>query len=198
MSKGLETREKILEHAFLLASKDGIEGLTIGTLADDLSMSKSGLFAHFGSKEELQVAVLQFAAQKFEAEVVLPAFKAPRGEPRLKKMLDNWLSWASGSAAPGGCIFVAAAVELDDQEGRARDFLVGSQRALISSIAKAARLAVETGHFRADLDCEQFGFDAYAVVLGYHHARRLLRDPKAESRARSGFDRLIKNARIQN
>jgi AcrR family transcriptional regulator len=108
MSKGLETKEKILERAYLLASKDGLEGLTIGTLADALAMSKSGLFAHFGSKEELQVAVLQHAAQLFEQEVVVPAFKAPRGEPRVKKLLENWLEWASGSSAPGGCIFVAA------------------------------------------------------------------------------------------
>ncbi len=196
MSKGLETKEKILERAYLLASKDGLEGLTIGSLADALSMSKSGLFAHFGSKEELQVAVLQHAAQLFEQQVVVPAFKAPRGEPRVKKLLDNWLEWASGSSAPGGCIFVAAAAELDDQEGRARDYLVGSQRALISTLAKAARLAIEAGHFRPDLDCEQFGFDAYAVILGYHHSRRLLRDPKADARARQSFERLLKAARL--
>ncbi len=197
MSKGEETREKILERAFLLATRDGLDGLTIGTLADALSMSKSGLFAHFGSKEELQLAVLQHAAQVFEEKVVAPAFKAPRGEPRLKRLLENWLGWAD-QGTPGGCLFVAAAVELDDQEGRARDFLVGSQRQLLSAIAKAARLAIEAGHFRADLDCEQFAFDAYAVVLGYHHARRLLRDPKAEARAKAGFARLIAAARLSH
>ncbi len=196
MSKGTETREKILERAFLLATKDGLDGLTIGTLADALAMSKSGLFAHFGSKEELQLEVLQFGAQRFEEVVVVPAFKAPRGEPRLKKLFENWLAWAAGDRTPGGCLFIAAAAELDDQEGRARDFLVGSQRALLGSLAKTARLAIEAGHFRPDLDCDQFAFDLYSVFLGYHHARRLLRDPKADARARAGFERLLKSARL--
>jgi AcrR family transcriptional regulator len=194
MAKGEETRERILERAFRMATRDGLSGLSIGVLADELGMSKSGLFAHFGSKEDLQVEVLRAASQRFEEFVWRPAIKAPRGEPRLRKVLERWLLWINEPSSPGGCIFVAAASELDDKEGRPRAFLVGEQKKLCASIAKAARLTVEAGHFRSDLDCDQFAFDAYGVVLGYSYQRRLMRDPKAEARARRAFERLIEAA----
>jgi AcrR family transcriptional regulator len=194
MAKGDETRARILDRAFRLASRDGLEGLTLGTLAADLGLSKSGLFAHFRSKEELQVEVLAAAAREFEDFVLRPAFTAPRGAPRLKRLFDNWLRWVNDPALPGGCIFVAASAELDDREGRARDFLVGTQRQLLATIAKSARLSIEAGHFRRDLDCEQIGFELYGIVLGYNHAKRLLRDPRAEARARAAFRRLMTSA----
>jgi AcrR family transcriptional regulator len=198
MAKGEETRERILERAFRMATRDGLSGLSIGVLAGELGMSKSGLFAHFGSKEDLQIAVLQAASQRFEEFVWRPALKAPRGEPRLRKVLERWLLWINEPSSPGGCIFVAAASELDDKEGRPRAFLVGEQKKLCASIAKAARLTVEAGHFRSDLDCDQFAFDAYGVVLGYSYQRRLMRDPKAEARARRAFERLIELARTRS
>jgi AcrR family transcriptional regulator len=194
MPKGEETRERILDRAFRMATRDGLSGLSIGVLASELGMSKSGLFAHFGSKEDLQIEVLRAAAQRFEDFVWRPALKLPRGEPRLRKVFERWMLWVNEPSTPGGCIFVAAASELDDKEGRPRAFLVGEQKKLCASIAKAARLSVEAGHFRSDLDCDQFAFDVYGVVLGYNFQRRLMRDPKAEGRTRRAFERIIELA----
>jgi len=191
VTKGEETRERILDRAFRLASRDGLEGLSIGGLATDLGLSKSGLFAHFGSKEDLQVAVLEMAAAEFETAVMRPAFRAARGLPRLKKMFDLWLSWADDPGKPGGCVFMAASTELDDHEGRPREHLVETQKRLFAAIEKTAQLAVEEGHFRKDLDVEQLAFELYSILLGYNQRKRLLRAPDAGSRARTAFDRLV-------
>ncbi len=196
MSKGEETRQRILERAFQAASREGLGGISIGGLAGDLGLSKSGLFAHFGSKEDLQIELLKAAAQRFEDEVVRPALRAPRGEPRIRRMFDNWLGWVGDGAAAGGCLFLAASSELDDKAGRPRDYLVGSQRLLLATLAKSARLSIEAGHFRPDLDCDQFAFELHALVMGCHHARRLLRDPQAEAHARTAFERLLASARV--
>jgi AcrR family transcriptional regulator len=194
MSKGEETRRRILDRAVLLASRDGLAGLTIGELATDLGVSKSGLFAHFGSKEELQVAVLAAASERFSQLVLLPSLKAPAGVRRIKALFDRWLAWASDPASPGGCIFLAAAIELDDREGKPRDYLVGSQRQLIEFLTKAARIGVEQGELRKDLDCEELAYELHTLILGFNYARRLMRDKKAESRARAAFDRLLTRA----
>jgi AcrR family transcriptional regulator len=191
MSKGEDTRERIVEHAFRLASRDGLNGVTIGTLASDLGLSKSGLFAHFGSKEELQVEVLRIASEFFQEHVLRNAFVAPRGLPRLRKLFENWLSWITDPSLPGGCVFVAASAELDDKPGRARDFLAGSQKQLLNSLAKTVKMTVEVGHFAPDTDCEQIAFEMYGIVLAFNHAQRLLREPKALARARKAFDRLV-------
>jgi AcrR family transcriptional regulator len=191
MGKGAETRERILDQAVALASRDGLEGLTLGTLSSELGLSKSGLFAHFGSKDELQLQVLQAAVARFHETVIRPALSAPRGEPRIRAFFESWLEWANSPWMPGGCIFVAAATELDDHPGPQRDFLAQTHRERVAFLAKAARLAVEAGHFRPDLDLEQFAFDIDSIVLGYHHAQRLLRDPKAEAHARTAFERLL-------
>ena len=192
MSKGLETRERIIEHAFGIATRAGLAGLSIGSLASALKMSKSGLFAHFGSKEDLEVAVLTAAAARFEDAVLRAAFRsAPRGEPRVRRVFETWLRWVDGGEAPGGCLFVAASTELDDQDGRTREYLVQAQRDLLASIAKCADMAIDEGHFRADLDCEQLAFDLYAIVLAYNHQHRLIRDPRAGIRARASFERLM-------
>jgi AcrR family transcriptional regulator len=194
MSKGDTTRERILERAFRMASRDGLEGLSIGALAESLAMSKSGLFAHFGSKEELQVEILRVAAQRFEETVVRPAFRAPRGTPRIRRLQENWVRWANSPEAAGGCLFVSAAAELDDRAGRPRDFLVETQRQLQEALARSARMAIEAGHFRKDLDCKQFAFEFYALLLGYHHAKRLFRDPRADAALGASFDRLLADA----
>jgi AcrR family transcriptional regulator len=191
MSKGEETRQRILDRAFRLASRDGLEGLSIGTLASDLGLSKSGLFAHFGSKEDLQVAVIGAAAARFEEAVIKRGLRAPRGLPRVQRLFDHWLQWITDPALPGGCLFLAAATELDDREGPARDALIGVQKQFLDLLTHAARLAVGEGHFRKTLDCESFAFDMYAIVLGYNHARRLLHEPKAEARSRAAFERLV-------
>jgi AcrR family transcriptional regulator len=195
VSKGEGTRDRILDRALRLASRDGLNGLSIGVLANHLGLSKSGLFAHFGSKEDLQVAVLQEAATRFTDTVMRPAFRAPRGEPRIRRLFENWMGWISDPATPGGCVFLAAATELDDREGRPRDFLAGSQRQLVGSLAKAARMAVEEGHFGALVEADQFAFELYSLLLGCSHWKRLLRDPRAETRARAAFERLVASAR---
>ena len=195
MGKGGHTRQAILERATELASAAGLAGLTIGRLADDLELSKSGLFAHFGSKESLEVAVLEYAAERFIELVVKPGLKAPRGEPRLKALFDRWREWPKLNPMPGGCILVAAAIELDDRPGPARELLVRQQRDWLDLLASTVRGAVTEGHFRKDVDPEQFAHDLYGVMLGYHHASRLLRDPRADKRAVRAFENLVEAAR---
>ena len=195
MAKGEETRDRIIRHALQLSSAEGLEGLSIGVLASDLGLSKSGLFAHFGSKEELQVAVLKLVAERFEREVLQPAFRAPRGEPRIRRIFDRWMDWMT-DAAQGGCPFVDASFELDDKvDSRPRGYLVTAQRQLLAALARAAQIAKEEGHFRPDLDTDQFAFELDGVMLSFSHWKRLLRDSRAESRARGAFERLIADAR---
>jgi AcrR family transcriptional regulator len=191
MSKGEDTRDRIVERAFRLASRDGLAGLSIGKLATELGLSKSGLFAHFGSKEGLELEVLKATAARFTEQVMKPAFAAPRGVARLRKLFKGWLAWNNDPAQPGGCVILAASAELDDTEGPQRDFLAATQASLLAALAKAARLAVEVGELRNDLDCEQFAFEMLGTVMAYHHTRRLLRDPKAEGRAKQAFERLL-------
>jgi len=160
-------------------------------------MSKSGLFAHFGSKEELQLGVLDTAVERFVNKVVAPALQAPRGIPRLQDLFDRWLSWERSPKLPGGCPFIAAAHELDDRPGVLRDRLVDYQRDWVDALATAARIGVDEGHFLADLDTSQFAYDFYSIILSYHYFSRLLRDPKAEHQARTAFQRLLEQARPQ-
>jgi AcrR family transcriptional regulator len=195
VGKGEVTRQAILERATALASGCGLEGVSIGPLAEDLGLSKSGLFAHFGSKEALQVEILRFAADRFVRAVVRPALAQPRGEPRVRAIFERWLGWSRSHAVPGGCLFVAAASELDDRPGPARDELVRLQREWMDSIAICFRSGIGEGHFRADADPEQFAHDLYSVMLGYHHAQRLLRDAAADSRARASVEALLAAAR---
>jgi AcrR family transcriptional regulator len=195
MGKGSETKDRILEQAVRIASRDGLEGLTIGSLSSELGLSKSGLFAHFGSKEELQCQVLQAAASGFRDGVLRPAIAAPRGEPRIRALFERWLAWSNRADMPGGCLLIAASIELDDRPGPQRDYLVLAHRGRVAALAKAASLAIEAGHFRRDLDPEQFAFDFYSITLGFHDHQRLLRDPRAEERARNAFERLLDSCR---
>ena len=190
-TKGADTRQAVLERAVSLASKVGLGGLTIGTLADELKLSKSGLFGHFRSKEALQIQVLNHAAERFVEAVIRPALAQPRGEPRVRSLFHRWLDWARSSPMPGGCLFVAAATELDDKDGPVRDRLQQLQREWLGVIATSYHKGIEEGHFPEDGDPEQFAHDLYGVMLAYHHAHRLLRDPKAEARARHAFQALL-------
>ncbi|MET0396528.1 MAG: TetR/AcrR family transcriptional regulator [Longimicrobiaceae bacterium] len=194
MSKGALTRRAILEHAFSLASQAGLEGLSIGRLAQELELSKSGLFAHFQSKEALQLQVIEYAAENFTRHVALPTLRTERGEPRVRAVLENWLRWPEESGARGGCFFVAASVELDDRPGAPRDRLVEVQREWIDFLARVASGAVSAGHFRDDLDAEQFAYGLYGTMLVTHQYRRLLGDPGAEQRARIALETLIRDA----
>jgi AcrR family transcriptional regulator len=194
-SKSETTREAILQEGLALASRIGFEPLSIGELAKAVGMSKSGLYAHFRDKEDLQVQVLRRAGEIFTEQVVVPAQSAPEGEARLRELFARWLAWAESKAVPGGCPFMSAANEYDDRPGPVRDYLVEGQQRWLGGLAKAARLAVDRGEFRADLDLEQFAHDFYALALAYNHFRRLLRDPRAEERARAGFENLLAAAR---
>lgn len=193
-TKGDRTREAILDRAVALACRVGLGGLTIGSVAAQVGLSKSGLYAHVGSKEALQVAVLDAAEREFTAAVVRPALAAPRGEPRLRALVDGWL--ACGRARmPGGCVFVKASTELDEQPGPVREHLRSQHLELASTIARIVRGAVSEGHLRPDVDPDRFAGDLHAVMLGYYHAHRLLDDPLAEHRARAAVDALLDAAR---
>jgi AcrR family transcriptional regulator len=195
MGKGEDTRRSIVEQALRIASEQGLQGLSIGVLAERVGMSKSGLFAHFSSKDNLQVAVLDEAVRRFVELVISPALREPRGEPRVRGLLSRWLSWAEQDFMPGGCIFFAAAVELDDRPGPARERLVASQLDWLGTLAQAVRIAQEEGHFRSDLEPEQFAFEAYGVFDSYQVHKRLLRVPHVERRVQAAFERLLADAR---
>lgn len=195
MSKGDETRRAILGDALAQASTMGLSGLTIGTLAKRTGMSKSGLFAHFASKESLQIQVLEEARDRFVTHVLSPALKEPRGEPRVRALFDRWLRWDKSEFQPGGCVFIAASSELDDQPGPVRDHLVAIQRDWIDALETAARIAVEEGHFRPDLDRRGWAFELWSLMLAYNWYARLLRNDDAETMARAAFDRLLARSR---
>lgn len=193
MRKGDATRQAILDHAVRAASKVGLEGLSIGGLAKELELSKSGLFAHFQSKDQLKAEIIERAATIFSETVVGPALAKPRGLPRIREMFSRWLGWTE-RAGLHGCIFVAAAVELDDQPGPAREALVRYQAAWIEALTRAAAIAVDEGHFSGKLEPAQFAHELYGVMLAYHHSHRLMRDPRARKRTLHAFESLIDRA----
>lgn len=193
--KGQQTRHVIVAHALQTASVHGLGGLTIGRLASDLGLSKSGLFAHFRSKEALQVGVLEAARDGFVDEVLRPAVQLPRGIPRVRALFENWLAWGTSDLRPGGCLFVNASSELDDRPGVLRDVLVDLQAQWIDTLEKAASIAVDCGDFRADVDPRQFAFEMYSFLLGRQLFGRLLREPRAHERTRAAFDALLERSR---
>lgn len=192
MGKGAETRLAVLDQAVDVARRVGLSGLTIGTLAEQAQLSKSGLFGHFRSKEQLQLQVLERARARFEEAVARPALKTPRGEPRLRELFSRWLAW---DAAPGGCPFVAASTEFDDRPGSVRDRLVQDHRDLLELISTVFSTGITEGHFRADGDADQVAQDFYGILLAQHHLARLLDDPLARDRAWRSFDALLDRAR---
>ncbi|MEK7357048.1 MAG: TetR/AcrR family transcriptional regulator [Bdellovibrionota bacterium] len=195
-SAARNTKLLILDTAMKIASRWGIEGLTIGELAKAVGMSKSGLFAHFGGKDQLQLSVLESATGNFVDVVMRPAFKEPRGEPRIRAMVKNWIEHLNDEGSlPGGSILIAASIEVDDKPGVLRDFVQRAQNDLIKNIERAAQIAVEEKHFRHDLDVEQFAWSLYSFVLGYHHFKRMLEDPKADVHFKRSFGGLLEIAR---
>ena len=193
MRKGEKTRTLILDEALALASRVGLEGLSIGTLAERLQLSKSGLFAHFGSKEDLQLLTLKRAQALFQQRVFSPAMDRPRGLPRLRSLLSNWLSWIAESAdLSGGCLVLSASSEYDDRPGAVRDLLVAGERELRGAIVKAIRLAIEEAHLAPRTDPWQLSFELYGIMLATHHDRRLLDDTRAVARAQDAVERLLR------
>lgn len=197
MRKGELTRAAILDVALELASRDGLEGLTIGVLADRMNMSKSGVFAHFGSREDLQMEVIKLYHHRFEQEVFYPAVKEPRGLPRLVAMYERWIKRVTVEIA-SGCIYISGAVEYDDRPGPIREQLVSMVQAWQSALLRAAQQSIDCGDLKPDTDSQQLVFEMYGLILAVHHDARFLRIPGAIERARRGFDRLIENYRNPN
>jgi AcrR family transcriptional regulator len=191
-SKGERTRAAILDEALRIVSKAGLDGLTIGTLADATGMSKSGLFAHFGSREELLLAVLAHGQAEFTEVVFQPALAKPRGLPRLRSMFVNWLDWTESAELPGGCPMIGGASEFDDRPGPVREMLAGGQRSWIETLKRAVRQAVEEGQLARNTDPEQIAFEIFGIALVVHHHRRLLGYKKARERALIALDSLLK------
>ena len=190
-TKGAQTRTAILDEALRISSKLGLEGLTIGSLADATGMSKSGLFAHFGSREDLQLAVLEHAAQRYGELVFVPVLRIERGLPRLRALFGRWLDWTTESGLPGGCIMISTAIEYDDRPGPIRDAAIANQHRGNAITQKAVRLAIEEGHLRPDTEPEQISFEMLGLVLATHNHRRLLGDKEARKRALTAFEELI-------
>ena len=188
--KGQQTRAVILDAALGLASHMGLEGLSIGALADVTQMSKSGVFAHFGSREELQIAVIREYHARFEEEVFFPAVSEARGLPRLRALFDRWVRRVSVEL-DSGCIYISGAVEFDDRPGPVRDALASMVLAWQSALERAIILSVDAGHLRPDTDPLQILFELHGLILALHHDARFLRQPGAIDRARRGFDRIL-------
>jgi AcrR family transcriptional regulator len=192
MRKGELTRAAILDVALDLASRDGLEGLTIGLLADKMNMSKSGVFAHFGSREDLQMEVLKLYHHRFEQEVFFPSMKETRGIERLRSMFARWVKRVSVEIALG-CIYISGAVEYDDRPGPIREELVSMVKAWQGALLRCVRQAIDTGDLKAESDAQQLVYEMYGLILALHHDARFLRMPGSVDRARVGFDRLIDN-----
>ena len=190
LQKGQQTRAAILDAALGLASHMGLEGLSIGALADVTQMSKSGVFAHFGSREELQIAVVQEYHARFEAEVFAPAMREARGLPRLRSLFERWLRRVSAEV-DSGCLYISGAVEFDDRPGPVRDALATMVQTWQQALGRAIRAAIAEGHLSADTDPEQVLFELHGLVLALHHDARFLRNPAAATHARAGFERLV-------
>ncbi|HEY1089517.1 MAG TPA: TetR/AcrR family transcriptional regulator [Burkholderiaceae bacterium] len=192
LQKGQATRASILDAALNLAGHMGLEGLSIGALADVTRMSKSGVFAHFGSREELQIAVVTEYHTQFEEEVFFPAIRESRGLPRLRGLFERWVGRVS-QEIDSGCIYISGAVEFDDRPGPVRDALVAMVRAWHAALHKAIVLARDVGPLRADADVEQILFELHGLILSLHHDARFMRRPGALERAGAGFDRIIRS-----
>jgi AcrR family transcriptional regulator len=197
VTKGEETRAVILKAALRHASVAGYDALTIGVLAEQTGMSKSGLFAHFGSKEELQIATLDEAVRRFNEAAFMPALSAPRGLKRLMALFDNWLAWTA-RADLAACPMMVASTEFDDQEGAMRDAVVEHMQRLHQAMVKSVEMAVETGEFASDTDAEQFAFELFGIISTCYQSRSLFRDKDANTRAKRAFDRLVSSALNQN
>lgn len=189
-NKGRQTRAAILEAALGQASHMGLEGLSIGALAEAMGMSKSGVFAHFGSREELQISVVREYHARFEEEVFAPAMAEPRGLPRLRALFERWVRRVS-QEIDSGCIYISGAVEFDDRPGPVRDALVEMVRAWHDALGRAIGLAVDAGHLPAGTDRAQMLFEIHGLILALHHDARFLRTPGAPARARAGFERIV-------
>lgn len=191
--KGTATRELILARAYELARQEGLEGLSIGTVALSAGMSKSGVFAHFGSKEQLQLALLESVGARFLEFVVAPALREPRGLPRLRKMTERWCEW--GRIHQSGCVLLSAVAEYDGRDGSIREHVLRQQTGWRDELSRAIRLAIDVGHFSTDTDATQLAFEIYCLMLGLHHDAGLFGYGEARHRTELALTRLFASYR---
>jgi AcrR family transcriptional regulator len=191
MQKGQQTKAAIVDAALGLATQIGVEGLSIGALAEVTQMSKSGVFAHFGSREELQISVIREYHARFEEDVFYPAMQQPRGLPRLRALFGNWMKRTS-IEIDSGCIYISGAVEFDDRPGPVRDALVGSVNTWLAAMRRAITSAKEEVHLRADVDEDQLMFEIHGLILALHYEARFLKNPGSIDRAHAGFDNILR------
>ena len=194
MTKGTNTKTDILSQGLEMASQVGLECITIGLLAKETSLSKSGLFAHFKSKENLQLEILKYAAEDFTKNVILPALEVKAGILRINSFVNNWIDW-SGKIT-GGCIFVTAGIEYSDRPGKVRNLLLQQQEQWIDTVKRIAISAVKAGDFKQDIDVEQFAFDIYSMLLGFHYYHKLLNDKKIIMRQKLALEQLLSKYKL--
>ena len=190
LQKGQQTKAAIVDAALGLATQIGLEGLSIGALAEVTQMSKSGVFAHFGSREELQISVIREYHQRFEQEVFYPALSEARGLPRLRAMFANWMKRTSVEL-DSGCIYISGAVEFDDRPGPVRDALASSVQTWHSAMKRAIAIAKQEGHLDAATDEEQMLFEIHGLILALHYEARFLKNPGSIARAHTGFEHIL-------
>ena len=188
--KGQQTKAAIVDAALGLATQIGLEGLSIGVLAEVMHMSKSGVFAHFGSREELQISVIREYYARFEVEVFYPALEAPRGLPRLKALFENWMNRTSVEI-DSGCLFISGAVEFDDRPGPVRDALAGSVKTWLAAMNRAVVQARLAGHLASNVDEQQMAFEIHGLILALHYEARFLKTPGSVARAHTGFANIL-------
>lgn len=190
-TKGETTRETIVARAYAIACINGLEGLTIGGVAEQVGMSKSGVFAHFGSREELQLATLDLGGELFVRDVLAPSLKERRGLPRLRAIFANWAEWVRHEQ-DGGCLFLAAASEYDDRPGPIRDRVLQQESDWRDQLARAVQLCIASGELGDDAEPAQVAFELYAIALAVHHDAGMTGYDEAARRGFRAFDRLIR------
>jgi AcrR family transcriptional regulator len=191
LTKSGLTHASIIDAAVSLAQETGLAGLTIGTVAERAGLSKSGVFSRIGSREDLQIAVLNEYARRIADKVLVPALREPRGLPRLRMIWQAWLDFVREEQLGSSCLFISSAVEFDDRPGPVRDVVVAGLAEWRRQLARTVRQAIDEGHLRADTDPEQVAFELFSIITGVHNDVRLFRDARAFARARAAFDRLI-------
>ena len=190
LPKGQQTKAAIVDAALRMAAQVGLEGLSIGSLAEAMGMSKSGVFAHFGSRDELQISVVREYYARFEAQVFQPAMMQPRGLPRVRALFEHWMRFTSAEL-DSGCIFISGAVEFDDRPGPVRDALAEAVGAWSDAMTRAVAQAGEQGHLLASADPRQISFEIHALILALHYEARFMRRPGSMERAVQGFHNIL-------
>ncbi|WP_296443011.1 TetR/AcrR family transcriptional regulator [Rhodoferax sp. UBA5149] len=190
LQKGRQTKQTIVDAALGLAAQIGLEGLSIGVLAEVTQMSKSGVFAHFGSREELQISVIREYYARFSDEIFSPAMDEARGLPRVRALFSNWMKRVAVEIQ-SGCIFISGAVEFDDRPGPVRDALASSVKTWLAAMYRAVVQAKEEGQLNEDADEEQMAFEIHGLILASHYEARFLKNPASVARANQGFENIL-------